>query len=171
MGHDSYTCRHEWWIEPAGKSHSSNSGFNRLRYRDHNRGWTGSFLRRHLWSRCHAGKSIAAGLSVSGVVASAQCGRTIEAPLPDAAGVHVDKIRMRIVTYAATAQCQRRSSKFQRINAGHAQVDRFRLNVQAVFGDAGGGGAQRLVCRGSAVAADDVYLAVGTSYRCGEIGE
>jgi hypothetical protein len=85
--------------------------------------------------------------------------------LADAADVDVDEVRVRIVAHAATTQGESRLTQLERVDAGHAQVDRFRLNVQAVPGNSGGVSAKRFVRRGSAVAADDVDLAAGMPDR------
>ena len=45
----------------------------------------------------------------------------------------MDEIRMRIITNAAARQSQRRLTQLKRINAGHSQINRLRLNMQAVF--------------------------------------
>ena len=45
---------------------------------------------------------------------------------------------MRIIAHAATTQGEGRFPQFERAEGGHAQVNRFRLNVQAVFGDSCG---------------------------------
>src|SRR6266481_5781307 len=104
-------------------------------------------------------------------MAGDQAGRAIETPLADPAGVDMDEVRVRIVAHAAPTQGESRFAQLERVDAGHTQVDRFRLNVKAVFGGSGGVSAKRFVRRRSAVAAYDVDLAAGMSDRRCEIRE
>ena len=78
---------------------------------------------------------------------------------------------MRIVADASATQSEGRLAQLERVDSRHAQVDRFRLNVQAVLGDSGGVRAERLVRRGRAVAAHDVDLSAGMPDRRREIVE
>ena len=70
---------------------------------------------------------------------------------------------MRIVAHAPATQRERRLAQLERIDAGHAQVDCFRLNVKAVPGHSGGVSAKGFIRQRGAVAAHDVDLAVGMS--------
>lgn len=71
------------------------------------------------------------------LIAGNQTGRTVETPLAHAASIDVNEIRMRIISHAAATQSERRPAQPKRVNPGHPQIDRFRLNVQAVLCDAG----------------------------------
>ena len=64
-----------------------------------------------------------------------------------------------------------RLAQLERVDAGHAEVDRFCVSVKAILGDTGGVSAKEFVCSGGAVAANDVDLAAGMADRRGEIGE
>jgi hypothetical protein len=50
----------------------------------------------------------------------------------------MNEIRVGIVTYTAAVKSQSRFAQLERIDTWHAQVNSFRLNVQAVPGNAGG---------------------------------
>jgi len=76
---------------------------------------------------------------------------------------------VRIVTHAAASQSQSSLAQFERVDAGHPQIDGFRLNVKAILCDSRGVSTERFVRRRSAVAADDVDLATGMSDRGREI--
>ena len=78
---------------------------------------------------------------------------------------------MRIVAHTAASQRESRLAQFERVDAGHPQIDGFSLNVKAVLGDSCGASAERFVRRRSAVAADDVDLAAWTADRRCEIRE
>src|SRR5271154_937108 len=80
----------------------------------------------------------------------------------------MDEVGVRIVAHAAALQGQRGAAELEGVDAGHAQVDGFRLDVQTVFGDAVGVRAQRFVGAGRAIAADDVELAAGMADGGGE---
>jgi len=83
----------------------------------------------------------------------------------------VNEVGVRVVAYAAAMQSESGLAQLERVDTWHAQVDGFRLNVQAVLGDSGGVSAQRFVRRRSAVAADNVNLTVGMANRRSEIEE
>src|SRR5580698_3391766 len=108
---------------------------------------------------------------LQGLVAGDQARRAVKTPLPHAARIYMDKIRMRVVAHATATQCQRRPPQSERVNSGHAQVNRFRLNVQAVLRDSGSMRAQQFIRRRGAVATNNVNLSAGMSHRRGEIGQ
>jgi hypothetical protein len=107
----------------------------------------------------------------TGLIASDEAGRAVETPLANATYVQVDEVRMRIVAYTAASQSESSFAQFERVDAGHPQIDGFRLNVKAVLCDSGGVRAERFVRRRGAIAADDVDLAAWAADRCGEIRE
>ena len=72
---------------------------------------------------------------------------------------------MRIIAHTAASQSESSSAQFKRVDAGHPQIDGFRLNVKAVLCDSGGVSAERFVRRRGAIAADDVDLAAWTADR------
>src|SRR5271154_2385996 len=83
----------------------------------------------------------------------------------------MNEIGVRIVAHAAAMQGESRSTKCKRVHAGHAQVDRLRVNVQAVLRTSGGMSAKRFVRSWSAVTANDVNLGSRMPDRRGEIRE
>ena len=99
------------------------------------------------------------------LVAVDQAGRAAEAPLADSADVDVDEVGARIIAHAAAMERESGLAQPERVDARHAQVDRFRVGVKAVLSDTGGVSAKRFVCRRGAVAADDVDLAGGVPDR------
>jgi len=64
------------------------------------------FLRRHLWARRCARKSSCQGLPVPWLIAGDEIRRTVETPLPNAADVQVDEVRVRIVAHTAASQAE-----------------------------------------------------------------
>jgi hypothetical protein len=83
----------------------------------------------------------------------------------------VDEVRVRIVAHAAASQTESSLAQFEGVDAGHPQIDSFRLNVKAVLCDSSGTSAERFVRRRRAVAADNVDLAAWTTDRRSEIRE
>lgn len=105
------------------------------------------------------------------LVAGGEGGGTIEAPLADAAGIDVDKVGMGIVADASAGEGKGRAPESEGIDAGHAEVNGFRLDVKAVFGDAGGVFAKRRIGGRAAIAANDVDFAAGMADGGGEVRE
>ena len=97
--------------------------------------------------------------------------RTVEAPLPNTADVQVNEVRVRIVAHTAASQTESSLAQFEGVDAGHPQIDGFRLNVKAVLCDSSGARTERFVRRRRAVAADDLDLAARAADRRGEIRE
>jgi len=91
--------------------------------------------------------------------------------LPNTADVQVDEVRVRIVAHTAASQSESSLAQFERVDAGHPQIDSFRLNVKTVLCDSRGMSTERFVTRRGAVAADDVDLAAWTADRRGEVRE
>ena len=79
------------------------------------------------------------------IARSEACG-TVETPLPDPAGVNVDEVRVRIVADSAASEGESCKAQRKGVDAGHTQVNGFRLNVKAVSSDTGGASAKRFVC-------------------------
>ena len=119
------------------------------------------------------GRDAALEIDVEGeeLIAGEQAGRAIETPLADTAGIDVDEIRVRVVANAAAMEGESCFAQLERVDARHAQVDGFGLNVEAVLGDAVSVSAKRFVRRRSAIAADDVDLAAGMTDRDRQIVE
>ena len=124
-----------------------------------------------LYGHAPPSKSSREGISVSGLAARDEAGRAVETPLPNAADVQMDEVRVRIVAHTAASQSESSLAQFERVDAGHPQVNSFRLNVKAVPCNSRGMSSERLVSRRGAVAADDVDLAAWTADRRGEIRE
>ena len=75
----------------------------------------------------------------------------------------MDEVRVRIVAHTAASQSESSLAQFERVDAGHPQIDSFRLNVKAVLGDSCGVSAKRFVRRRSAIAANNIDLCAGTA--------
>ena len=82
-------------------------------------------------------------------VARAGGARRPALPAPDAAGVEMDELRLRVEPDAAGAQRERRIAEVGERHVGEADVDRAPLEVKAVRGDAAG-----LRCSNSLVAGE-----------------
>lgn len=68
-------------------------------------------------------------------------------------------------------ECQGGIAQLGNANRGHADIDSFRLHVEAVQGNSGSVGAKELIAPGAAVAANDVNLRSGTADGGGEVGK
>src|SRR5215469_14241906 len=78
---------------------------------------------------------------------------------------------MRIVADPAPSKSECSVTQNQGVDAGHAQVNRFSLDVKAILRDAGGVSAESCVGGRSAVATDDVDFAAGMADGSREVGE
>jgi hypothetical protein len=55
--------------------------------------------------------------------------------LPNAADIHVNEVRMRIVAHTAASQGKRAAVRFERVDARYPQINGFLLNVKTVFSE------------------------------------
>src|SRR6476620_4345284 len=118
LGHGSPPRVDKWNAKSAGESGQSDSGADSVWHRYRNCGWNRSFLRRHLRARRCARKSSCQGLPVSWLIAGDEIRRTVETPLPNAADVQVDEVRVRIVAHTAASQTESSLTQFEGVDAG-----------------------------------------------------
>jgi hypothetical protein len=89
--------------------------------------------------------------------------------VPYAADIHVDKIRLRVVSDAAALKGESRIPEIGGPDTRQADIDRHGLHVQALASYARAMRAQEFIAPGRAVAADHVDFGVGLAELGGEI--
>jgi hypothetical protein len=77
-------------------------------------------------------------------------------PTPYATDIDVNEVGLGVIPYAPTAKGQRGISKKGSSQARQPDVDGLGLHMQAVLGDAGGMGTEKIIAPGGSIAADHV---------------
>jgi len=92
-------------------------------------------------------------------------------PTPNSAHVHVDEVGSTVVADPTAMQFNCGIAQLRSRHARYADINCFRLHVQAVSGDTGvyAPRAQKLVGARSAVPAHDINLRVGNTQRAGQL--
>ena len=83
----------------------------------------------------------------------------------------MNECRLRVITNPAPGELQRGVPQLDQADAGHPDIDRLRLHVQAVPGHAGGVSAQEFVGVRGPVAADDLELRVRRGHGVQQVGQ
>jgi hypothetical protein len=93
----------------------------------------------------------------------------LELPAPDAADIHVDEIRLRVVSDATALKGESRVPEIGSSHARQTDIDRHGLHVQALASDSITMRPQEFIAPGRAVPADYADLGVGLTQLGREI--
>jgi hypothetical protein len=94
---------------------------------------------------------------------------SLQLPATHGADVHMDELRLRVVTDSAAMQGQSGVTQASGGHAGDANIDRFAGHMTAVLRHTGSGESKKLIAEGRAVAADDIDFCLGPAQRLRQI--